>query len=277
MAVLGGGSTHAVMGMLVWSDSVGIVASIGSDFPPGSLDELRQYVNTDGLQVHPGPSPRAWQVYEQNGHRTEVFRTSLAEFIQMSPDPEKIPPSYYSAHGVHIQSKFPEPLLTWIKEFKFHGCGLILWEPWDIYCTPEYRADIRSILPLVDIFSPNLEEARSITGKDDVEKILSELLNDGANLVVIRMGEQGSIAGGQEGSIVRIPPARVDEVVDVTGAGNAFCGGFLVGYATSGDILQAGKYGSVSSSFAIEQYGAVYPVSDRQREARRRLQSLDIE
>lgn len=274
MAILGGGATHAVMGMRVWSDSIGIVASIGGDFPRKSMDELEHYIDTAGLQVHPGPSPRAWQVYEMSGHRTEVFRTSLSDFIQMSPDPEKLPPSYYSARGVHVQCKFPEPLLTWIKVFRDHGCGLILWEPWDIYCTPEYRSEFRSILPLVDIFSPNLEEARSITGKEDAGTILVELLNDGANLVVIRMGEEGSIASGQDGCIVRIPTARTDELVDVTGAGNAFCGGFLVGYATCGDILQAGKYGSVSSSFALEQYGAVYPVTDRQVKARQRLLSL---
>lgn len=274
MAVLGGGATHAAMGMRVWSDSVGVVASIGNDFPQPSMDELKRYINISGLQVHSCPSPRAWQVYERSGHRTEIFRTSLSEFIEMSPDPGVLPINYYAAKGVHIQCKFPEPLLTWIQVLRSHSCELILWEPWDIYCTSEHRSDIRSILPLVDIFSPNLEEARNITGKDEVETVIMELLNDGANLVVIRMGELGSIAAGRDGSLIRIPAASVDELVDVTGAGNAFCGGFLVGYAASGDILQAGKYGSVSSSFALEQYGAVYPVLDRHEKALQRWKSI---
>src|SRR5262249_30927918 len=64
--------------------------------------------------------------------------------------------------------------------------------------------------------------------------------------------------------------------VDVTGAGNAYCGGFLVGLAETGDLGQAGRYGAVSASFALEQFGAVFPLEGLRARAEQRLEALGV-
>jgi ribokinase len=61
----------------------------------------------------------------------------------------------------------------------------------------------------------------------------------------------------------------------VTGAGDSFCGGFMVGLATTGDPIRAALYGTVSASFAIEGYGALYALGADSTEARRRLVYLE--
>ena len=274
MGILGGGATHAAMGILVWSDSVGIAASIGDNFPDVSMDQLKKVINTDGLHNYEVETPRAWQVYEENGHRTEVFRSDLDEFINLTPDPQQLPKNYCGAKGVHIQCKSPEPLKSWIQKLRTEDCGLILWEPWDIYCQPENRQDFREILPLVDIFSPNLEEARVLTSQSGIKEILKKLFQYGATRIVLRMGERGSVVADSVTGYSEIPVFQVNQITDVTGAGNAYCGGFLVGYTRTTDMVQAGMYGAVSASLALEQFGALYSRTDLHTLAEQRLATL---
>ena len=275
MGILGGGATHAAMGMRLWTDSVGLVAPIGNNFQKHKLDEMSKLLDTEGLQQHAVPTPRAWQVYEEDGRRTEVFRTDFEQFLSIAPNPVLLPNSYAHPKGVHLLCDSPEPLLSWIRKLRRVGCQLILWEPWDITCQQENRDDIYQTLPLVDVFSPNLIEAQRITGKDDVESIAGELLSANANCVVIRMGSQGSYISDRQGTRQQIPIVPVENVIDVTGAGNAYCGGFLVGLAESRNIVQAGLRGAVSASFALEQFGALYSVREVGEKIKRRLAILN--
>lgn len=285
MAILGGGATHAAMGMRAWTDAVGIVAPIGENFPPDRLEQLGQYFDLSGLQRRSAQTPRAWQVYEADGRRREVFRTSLDEFLAGAPWPQELPLAYQGATGVHLQcvcvwgGETLEPLQSWItqlrggKEVRF-----ILWEPWDIFCIPENRPALQALLPQVDVFSPNLLEAQRLTGLVEPQAIARALLDDGARCVALRMGGHGSLVveeyGGAGWRIHPVPALAVRQIVDVTGAGNAYCGGFLVGLARTGSLLQAGQYGAVSASLALEQYGALIPLTELRQRAESRLATL---
>jgi ribokinase len=88
------------------------------------------------------------------------------------------------------------------------------------------------------------------------------------------MGAAGSLVAGQGETPVAVPAAPVARVEDVTGAGNAYCGGFLVGLAETGDLARAGRYGAVSASFALEQLGAVFPIAGLRARAEQRLAAL---
>lgn len=278
MEILGGGATHAAMGMRVWDDHIGIVSAVGQNFPVNRLEELARCFDLRGLQWRKTATPRAWQVYENDGRRTEVFRTSLDELNNTAPQPAELPAEYGHGRGVHIQCSAPEPFQSWVYRLRDEGCNSILWEPWDIFCIPEYRGEFRRLLPLVDIFSPNLIEAARLTGLEQAHPadIAADLLADGAGCVVLRMGARGSLVASQAGAYHWIPACAVKKIVDVTGAGNAYCGGFLVGLQESGDYLQAGLYGAVSASFALEQFGALYPIEAVRWEAQRRLEQTRL-
>src|SRR5262249_52314483 len=115
-----------------------------------------------------------------------------------------------------------------------------------------------------------------LTGLDDPRRILTALLDAGPRVVVLRLGEAGSLVAGQDGRAVAVPACPVARVVDVTGAGNAHCGGFLLGLAQTGDLGQAGRYGAVSASFALEQFGAVFPLEGLRARAEQRLEALAV-
>lgn len=273
MGMFGGGSTHAIAGMKVWADEVGISAWVGHNLPAEMEAELRRSFDLAGVVRRDLPSPRAWQLFETDGKRTEIFRTDMQAFIQNSPRPEELPEHYWSAQGVHYQNdvyRLPE----WLEKFRAHGSGPVLWEPWGEVTIPENRGLFRELMPLVDAVSPNLLEAQNLTGLKDAKAIAGALLEDGARMVVLRMGAQGSLSMDRTGQVVRVPPAPPARIVDVTGAGNAFCGGFVVGLAQTGSLLQAACMGSVSASFTLEQFGAMYAFENIRARAAERLAAL---
>ena len=83
MGCLGGGGVHAVMGMRVWSEQVGLVANIGRDFPSSLMDKLEKAFDVQGLVKCDMSTIRAWQLFETNGTRREVLRTDLNEFKEL--------------------------------------------------------------------------------------------------------------------------------------------------------------------------------------------------
>jgi sugar/nucleoside kinase (ribokinase family) len=273
MAVLGGGATHAAMGMRVWSDRVGMLAYIGHDFPEADRLALARLIDLRRTRRRDLPSPRAWQLYEVDGRRTHVQRTSLDDFLAMCPLPEDLPADWAGAAGVRLDCDAPEPLRAWVARLRAEGCATVLWEPWNSFCRRESWPLFAEVAPLLDVVSPNLEQARRLTGLDDPRRVLAALQATGPRLVALRMGEAGSLVAGPAVAPVRVPAVTVD-VVDVTGAGNAYCGGFLVGLAETGDPGRAGRYGAVSASFALEQVGAVFALDDLRRRAERRLSAL---
>ncbi len=83
--------------------------------------------------------------------------------------------------------------------------------------------------------------------------------------------EEGAIVYHEEtGERWRIPAVET-MVVEPTGAGNAYCGAFLAGWVTTGDLRTAGLYGAVAASFLVEQVGLPRPRAGLRAEARRRL------
>jgi adenosine kinase len=73
--------------------------------------------------------------------------------------------------------------------------------------------------------------------------------------VVVTLGEQGSRIHSAAGSVVEVPPARADSVVDPTGAGDAYRGGFLVGWHRGLEPPVCGRLGSLAAVYAVERYG----------------------
>ena len=131
----------------------------------------------------------------------------------------------------------------------------------------------RRVLPLVDAFLPSRDEATALLGGwPGAEGAARELASWGARLACVKLGAEGSIAY-RDGEVVRMGVAT-SGLVDPTGCGDAFCGGFLVGLAESGDLRTALARGAVAASFAGEGYGAEHALRPDCAEAQRRLSAL---
>ncbi|RME76259.1 MAG: hypothetical protein D6784_06215 [Chloroflexi bacterium] len=276
MGLLGGGGPQAAFGMRLWADRVGLVAGVGPDLPPDALAWLAGMgIDTAGLRRHHVlPTPRAWQILEADGRRTQVWRTTgpaLAAHLRRHQD--DLPPDYRRARGVHLGVHPEEPDLDFIRGLRAQGMVVSV-EPFRPALTRLSARRLSALVSAGQIFSPNLEEARSLVGPGDPPVLLNRLADAGASITALRLGPDGSLVHrAATGEMYPIPAYPV-EAVDPTGAGNAYCGGFLAGWVQTGDLRLAGLYAAVSASFLVEQVGLPALRPDFQAEAHRRLARL---
>ncbi|KAJ5196687.1 hypothetical protein N7449_007166 [Penicillium cf. viridicatum] len=156
------------------------------------------------------------------------------------------------------------------------GRPLIIWEPAPLSCKPENLAACLETVALVDVFTPNHLELTAFfenspvasSNRSEIERLGSRFLTsgvgpEGKGAVVIRAGENGCFVQSHNITSQWLPPfytadmgEEQSKVVDPTGAGNAFLGGYAIGHLQRmGNILEAACYGSVAASFALEQVG----------------------
>ena len=268
MAQLGGGVVHALMGAALWGERPGINAIIGTGLPDKVLSRLETHLDTTGL-VHLGmPQIRAWQLFEEDGTRRELYRVKEIEPFIRGAQPSDLPASYKGAQGFYLLQGF-EGIRAWCTAIK----GIVLWEPLQQVMIPGNRAKIRAILQdfPISVISPNLQEAEAVYGQMSPTDIINSIFDDGAQAVALRMGEQGSIVAHCDShERWHIPAVQVKQVVDQTGAGNTYCGGLLWGLVDGKTLVQAGTAGAVSASFCIEEVGVLEPTGINLTERERR-------
>ena len=147
-----------------------------------------------------------------------------------------------------------------------------MWEPFPAACTTENRSSFLEACKLVDVFSPNHDEMTALFEDRPLEEFTPENLEKHAVVFARHLGsntlQSGTVVirAGKHGSLTTIGstkarwlPAFYDssssKVVDPTGAGNTFLGGFLAGWHCTHDVEEASMWGNVAASLALEQIG----------------------
>ena len=273
MNVLGGAGTHALVGMRVWNGRLGYAATIGQDLDPTHRQTLHRFsVDCAGLVVREGyKTARAWQIFEENDLRIEVFRTDLDEFLHCMIQEADLPASYRQAKGFHLIWGSLTELAALLLSLRRTQPDLVLvmeFTPQQVVEEP--AENLRAVLPHLSLFSPNIDEATAVTGLTDPATIADLFLSWGAPLVALRMGAKGSFVKTQAGEQWHLPAVPTN-IVDVTGAGNSYCGGFLTGLGDGLSAFAASLRATVSASFALEQFGLPTWTTPPTAEAKRRL------
>ncbi len=284
--ILGGNAVYAAIGAKLWSDSVGIVSRVGSNFPDTLLDELSGIgVDTAGIAVLPEPhESRAFYAYaslderidtvpsahylrinqplpkELIGYHAKSIPREGSAFGPLSIRPGDLDTAITEAKGAHVS---PMEYLSHVSvPFRLREMGIpvINLDPSDTYMKPDFRDKLPAIITGLDSFLPSEKEAKAYFCPHELDVWeMSEAFGEmGCQFVVIKCGARGQTLWDRfSGRKWRIPayPARV---YDVTGAGDSFCGGFLSGLIQTEDPVEAALYGSVSASIVIEGTGALF-------------------
>ncbi len=299
----GGNLLYAAAGTRLWVDSVSLLARVGEDFPNDWLRSFQQKgLDTRGVKIVPAPMDlRSFIVYidERNFQRTNPvshfarlglpFPKSLLGYqpppneqdsrTRANPDSPKlsdIPADYRVAKAAHLA---PLDLLTHSQlaaAFRHSGVSYVTIDPDPGYMNANYLDDLRSLLQGVTAFLPSEDEIRNLFwGRThDLWEMAETLASFGCDIVVIKRGARGQLVYDRVGNRKWEIPGYPSNFVDPTGAGDAFCGGFLAGYAANLDPLQAALHGNISSSFAIEGSGPFYLLDSMPGLAQARLASL---
>lgn len=273
MNTLGGSGTHALVGMRVWNGRLGFGATVGADLDPAHRQRLQQFgVDVSGLVLRDGyATARAWQVFEVNDLRIEIFRNDLEEFKRLMIQEEDLPPAYRQAKGIHLNWGTLGEVATLLESL--HRTNPRLAVAFEL--TPEQERgpadEFRQVLPQVSLFSPDMDEATAVSGLSDPAEMADLFLQWGAPVVAIRMGARGSLVKTREGEMWRLTAVPPTNLVDVTGAGNSYLGGFLTGLGDGLSPFEASLRAAVSASFALEQLGLPAWTTPPAAEVARRL------
>jgi len=301
--VPGGNLLYAAAGARQWADSVSLLARVGENYPHDWLRVCQQKgMDPKGIKIIPGPIDlRTFMVYtdSQNFQRTNpvshfvrlglpfpkgllgyqppvVEQDNRAHTNPDSPKLSDIPSDYFMAKAAHLA---PLDLLTHSQlapAFRHAGVSIVTIDPGPGYMNATFLDDLRSLLQGVTAFLPSEDEIRSLFwGRtNDLWEMASTLASFGCEIVVIKRGGRGQYVYERSTGKKWDIPAYPSRLVDPTGAGDVFCGGFLAGYAATFDVLQAVMQGNISASFSIEGSGAFYLFDSMPGLAQARRQSL---
>ena len=260
MASPGGNTIHAATAANVWGVRVGLVARLGSDFPDAALRRLRSAgLETAGMRPVEGPTVRNWVIYEHDGRRTWVYRTPPERRVEVAPRPDDVPDAWLqdAAHPpvVHIAAMPFDAAVRMVEHVRGRLNRAVITldthEAWNAR-----RNEVLDLARRVDVFLPSHEELEATLGYDDLNRACAELIAEGVRAVVVKRGAEGTLVAEPDRPVVSVAPPEV-AVVDVTGAGDAFCGGFAAGLALGDSCAVAAQRGAATAGAAIGASGSL--------------------
>jgi len=258
MGVIGGGGVQTAWGMaaaLGSGEEVGLVAGIGQDLDENLLQPLYAAgINLDGLRRSQLPTPRAWQLMEHDGRRTQVWRSPTDSLpAQLAIKWDMLPDAYRDAQNFHWGIHPDERITGMALDLRRRGRQVSI----ETFRAP-HRAlsgtESHAIFHACTIFSAATHELAALTGsKRGYESALRQFKAGGGRCLVERQGANGAIVYDLHEMQSFHVPAVKTQVIEETGAGNAFCGAFL---ARLGDgVKEAASHAVVAASYMIEQVG----------------------
>ena len=300
---LGGSAVYAAAGAKVWSNAVGLVARVGANYPGEWLTKLHERgLDISGVKVLPEPQDtRAFYAYlslearaetDPAAHFARVGLPLPAELAgYLPPDsrplerekfgpltvrPGDVPVEYLHAQGFHFA---PDEFVvhnTLPVMMRHQGIEFITCDPDARYMQPALAEDVKQLVRGLDAFLPSEAEARAFLGypTGDLWPAAEAFGAMGAKIVVIKSGMHGQWVYDAEAKRKWHVPAYPAKARDVTGVGDAYCGGFLAGLARTHDPVEAAVHGAVSASIVIEGTGALYAFDSTPGLAQARAQAL---
>ncbi|MFA4662946.1 carbohydrate kinase family protein [Pyrococcus kukulkanii] len=243
----GGAGANVAISASLAGAKVGLVTKIGTDFPREWLEKLSKHVDVRGVQILPGKTLHVWMIYREDGSVEAPVEVGVAERM----GEVSIPQDYLMAKIFHIA---PTPLKEQLKLVNRLSERKI-----SLDFSPTYYEDYRKEKELVKeiisksyVIFPNEVEAKILTGHKEVKKAAEELHSWGAEIIVITRGDKGVLV--YDGEFQEFP-ALPAKVVDPTGAGDAFAGGFLAGLVKGKRIEESVNIGLKMAKKVLERLG----------------------
>lgn len=271
--VVGGACTYISLAASYFTKKIGLVAVIGDDFPKNVLDDLQKRgVNLDGLEVKQGEKSFFWAGrYHKDLNGRDTLDTQLNVLADFKP---VVPKSAQKSEFLMLGNLTPQVQLDVINQMKQRP-KLIAMDTMNFWMDIALD-DLKKVLKKVDLLSINDEEARQLSGEHSLVKAAKVIQKMGPKYLIIKKGEHGALLF-HEDKLFFAPALPLPKVIDPTGAGDTFAGGFMGYLAKTGDISfenmkRAVIYGSAMASFCVEKFGIERMTELKQKEIKQRVQ-----
>jgi sugar/nucleoside kinase (ribokinase family) len=261
--ILGGAATHFALAASYFTD-VRVIAVVGEDFlPEHEAVFTERGIDTQGIERAPGLTFHWTGAYAGTLAEAQTLGTDLNVFERFEP---KIPKAYEDSDYLFLANI--DPVLQARVRSQMKNVRMVCGDTMN-YWIKDRTANLLKVLRELDVLLINDGEARMLSGETNAVKAAEKVLTLGPKSLVVKHGEYGATAFFGEDSFpesltvprpFRAPALPLAEVVDPTGAGDSFAGGFY-GYIASQPELtpavfrRAMFYGGVMGSFACERFG----------------------
>src|SRR6266566_2250184 len=256
---LGGAASYFSTAASLYNQ-VNLVAVVGSDFPREHLDFWHSRpVSLAGLQVQEGKTFRWVARYHMDMNARDTLDTQLGVYAGFHA---VIPEEYRRVPLLFLANIQPELQMEVLEQMP--GACLTVLDTMELWIMTT-RAQLTEVIKRVDILLMSEEEVRQYTGQASIIVGVRQLLTMGLKYVIVKQGSYGALLFGADGTYFSAPSYPLEEVIDPTGAGDSFAGGFL-GYLSTvqpqadgryaiDDLKRAVVHGNIIGSFACADFG----------------------
>ncbi len=237
---------------------VDLIGSIGNDYAGEMIMKFLHgnSVKTTGISVEDSKSTGSCIVaITPSGDRSFIYTPGANDIIKPAGElTERVAnESYVHLGGVLDMAQLSgRKLLQIVKELKAKGCFVSMDLAWDW----GFRGweKLKDSLPFTDLLSMNAQESKALTGESDPTASAKLIVDSGCRRVVIKLGAEGAYVH-MPGYAGFVPGFQVN-VIDTTGAGDAFSGALLTGIMKSLDPYDATRFANAVGAFCVQQLGA---------------------
>ena len=273
--IVGGAATFISIAASYFNKSNKLISVVGDDYDMEMLERLKKKgIDLEGLQIKKGEKSFFWSgKYHYDLNTRDTLDTQLNVLANFDPI---VPASYQDCEYLMLGNLDPNVQLKVIKQLKNRPKLVVLdtmnfWM--DIALEP-----LKEVIKQVDVITINDEEARQLSGEYSLVKAARKILTMGPKYVVIKKGEHGALLFDKE-NMFFAPALPLEEVLDPTGAGDTFAGGFIGFIAHTNDISfenmkRAIIIGSSLASFTVEKFGTERIINITESEIDKRIQSF---
>jgi sugar/nucleoside kinase (ribokinase family) len=260
---LGGAATYFALAASYFTE-VRVIAVVGEDF--GKWQEAvfqARGIDTRGIEHTTGKSFFWEGSYLDNLNEAKTHITDLNVFAAFEP---KIPPAYGDSEFLFLANI--DPVLQRRVREAMPNARMVAGDTMN-YWIKDHRPALLEVLKGLDVLLINDTEVRMLAGNSNLVQAARAVLAMGPRTLVVKHGEYGATVfhsssakgdGAEEPRTFRAPALPLEEVVDPTGAGDSFAGGFFGYLASQPEVTPSAYrhamfYGSVMGSFACERFG----------------------
>lgn len=279
--VAGGNALYAALGSALWGVGSQLVSFIGEDYPTDALHELESRgVRVEHVSRVEGSSVRLWILYEHDGRRQihlqhgspslEPLAAVAEDALRAVLDGADTPAAaHVAALPVRTQRSMASALRNAGIRFSLDTLEAKGSVGGDLASYLEPGADMAPT-----VFLPSREEFSVIFGDTTSPTFRSWAAGTATEALVLKDGAGGSHLSCPPGAPPLSIPVIESHVVDPTGAGDAYCGGYIAGMSRGASPYECALMGTVSASFVIEDVGAAGLLEATVEDAQARRDSL---
>jgi ribokinase len=253
--VSGGSAANTIVALARLGCKVGFIGKVAVDREGKMLvdDFRREGVDSNGI-IHSkhGRSGTVTGFVDKRGERALYVDPGVNDTIEFNEIDMEYAfqtrflhlASFIGEKSFETQKKLVEALPKKVK---------LSLDPGELYAQKGMRV-LKPLINRTSVFMPSQGELQLLTGKNDYRKGAEALLCKGVGVVAVKLGGQGCyVTNGKENRLIE--PFKV-KVVDTTGAGDAFCAGFLYGLISGKSLYECGRIGNFVASRCIMKIGA---------------------